>query len=59
LNLGKLSKIVKNEKANQILIELPEGLKHSAINIVSELEKTGKKFVLSIDTTFVAVTYMK
>lgn len=52
LNLEELSKIVKKEKANQFLIELPEGLKHNAFNIISNLKKTGKKFVLSIDTTY-------
>ncbi len=52
LNLKQLSSIIKKDKGKSYLIEIPEGLKQRALEILQELQKTKKEFVLNIETTF-------
>jgi len=52
LNLKELKKIITHNKAKRFMIELPEGLKHKYLEIISYFKDTKKEFVLSIDTTF-------
>ena len=52
LQLNELKKVLKKEKANRFLLQLPEGLKHRAFEIIDYMKDLKKEFVLSIDTTF-------
>jgi len=50
--LQKISGEIKKRKAKKILIQLPEGLKQHAPQILDELQKTGVDIVLSGDPCF-------
>lgn len=52
LNLKQLSSTIKENKGKSYLIEIPEGLKQMTLEILKELQKTKKEFVLNIETTF-------
>lgn len=52
LQLNELKKALKKEKAKRFLLELPEGLKHRAFEIIEFMKDLNKEFVLSVDTTF-------
>ncbi len=52
LNLNALSTVIKKDKGKFYLLEVPEGLKQRSLEILKELQKTKKEFVLNIDTTF-------
>jgi len=39
LEIEKVIKAIKKQKANRVLIQLPEGLKNQATGIASEIEK--------------------
>jgi len=52
LQLNELKKVLQKQKAKRFLLELPEGLKHRAFEIINYMKDLKKDFVLSIDTTF-------
>ncbi|MFH0752251.1 MAG: diphthamide synthesis protein [archaeon] len=43
LELDRVKKEIKRIKARKVLVQLPDGLKPKATDIVRELEKTGAK----------------
>jgi 2-(3-amino-3-carboxypropyl)histidine synthase len=52
LQLNELKKVLQKDKSKRYLLELPEGLKHKAFEIINFMTDLKKEFVLSIDTTF-------
>jgi len=52
LDHTRLIQKIKKKKAQKILLQLPEGLKMQALDIVKSLEKSGAEILLSIETCY-------